>query len=329
MMNPMKAEDTLAINKICNLIKDKQDFLILVHEKPDGDAIGCLLALLLALKALEKNVTGIAETVPEQYRLLPGFEFLKTPEEYKKDDSVEICFILDSSNSSRTHSGLIPESTTIVNIDHHADNTMFGNINLVNSDAAAAGMLIFEILKGLDIQITSDITDNLYTAIITDTGRFGFSNTNADVFKVMADLVELGASPVRITNMIYKNYSFRRAMIFGKALNTIESHLEGKVVTMELPYETVEAMGIEPHETDGLVEYLQGIKDQDVSFLMKEFSPAEVRVSLRSRGTVDVMKIAGKYNGGGHKVASGCTMMMPLTEAKNTLIKECLLQLEM
>lgn len=328
MMNPMKAEDTLSINKICNLIKDKRNFLILVHEKPDGDAIGCQLALLLALKALGKNADGIAETVPEQYRLLPGFEFLKTPEKYKKDQSVDVCFVLDSGNPSRTPGGLISESATIVNIDHHADNTMFGNINFVNSAAAAAGMLIFEILKSLDIQITPDMADCLYAAIITDTGRFGFSNTNTDVFKVMADLVELGASPVRITNMIYKNYSFRRAMIFGKALNTIESHLEGKVVTMELPYETVEAMSIEPHETDGLVEYLQGIKDQEVSFLMKEFSPAEVRVSLRSRGAVDVMKIAGKYNGGGHKVASGCTMKMSLKEAKNTLIEECRQQLK-
>jgi phosphoesterase RecJ-like protein len=326
-MNPKKADVGLSIKAVCRLIKEKNNFLVLTHEKPDGDAVGSELALVIALRNLGKDAIGIIDTVPEQYRFLPQFGILKSMSECTGIGEREVCFVLDSSNASRTLRGLIPESAVIVNIDHHADNNLFGDFNLVNSNAAATGMLIYNVLKNLGIEIGPDIADNLYTAIITDTGRFGFSNTDAEVFRVMAELVEGGASPVRITNLIYKNYSYRRTLIFGKTLNTVESHLGGKVISMELPYDLVNSLGIQPHETDGLVEYLQGIKDSEASFLLKEFSQGEIRVSLRSRETINVMKIAEKYNGGGHTAASGCTMMMSLQDAKKILIEECRKQL--
>jgi phosphoesterase RecJ-like protein len=326
-MSRKKTDPKAAVDAVCRLIREKDRFLVLTHEKPDGDAVGSQLALLIALRGLGKDAVGITDTVPEQYRFLPQFGILKSLDEYRGTDSREVCVILDSSNSSRTASGLIPEGVVIVNIDHHTDNNLFGDINLVNPDAAAAGILVYYVLKSLGSEISPDIADNLYAAIITDTGRFGFSNTDAEVFRVMADLVERGASPVKITNLIYKNYSYRRALIFGKALNNIESHLGGKVISMELPYDLAKSLGIGPHETDGLVEYLQGIKDHEASFLLKEFSQGEVRVSLRSRGRINVMEIAEKYNGGGHSAASGCTMMMPLQDAKKVLIEECRRQL--
>jgi phosphoesterase RecJ-like protein len=326
-MNQKKTDTETAIDAVCKLIREKDQFLVITHEKPDGDAVGSQLALLIALWDLGKDAIGITDTVPEQYRLLPQFGILKSLDEYRVTTNREVCVILDSSNSLRTAPGLMPHSAVVVNIDHHADNHIFGDINLVKPDAAATGILVYYVLKSLSSEIGTDIADNLYAAIITDTGRFGFSNTDAEVFRVMADLVERGASPVKITNLIYKNYSYRRALIFGKALNNIESHLDGKVISMELPYDLVKSLGIEPHETDGLVEYLQGIKDHEVSFLLKEFSEGEIRVSLRSRGRINVMEIAEKYNGGGHSAASGCTIMIPLQDAKKVLIEECRRQL--
>jgi phosphoesterase RecJ-like protein len=321
-MNLKKSDVDAAIDAVCKLIRDKDRFLVLTHEKPDGDAVGSQLALLIALRDLGKDAVGITDTVPEQYHLLPQFGILKSIDEFRETTSRDVCVILDSSNSSRTAPGLMPKGSVVINIDHHTDNNLFGNINLVNPEAAAAGILVYYVLKSLGLEISPDIADNLYAAIITDTGRFSFSNTDAEVFRIMADLVEMGASPVKITNLIYKNYSYRRALIFGKALNNIESHLDGKVISMELPNDLIKSLGIEPHETDGLVEYLQGIKDHEVSFLLKEFSPGEIRVSLRSRGSINVMKIAEKYNGGGHSAASGCTMKMPLQNAKRILIEE-------
>lgn len=316
------------ISSIRNIIKTNDRFLILTHEKPDGDAIGSQLALAIALQKMGKSVEAVSDEAPEQYRALPKFGILKPIEKYEPDRTPDICFVLDSSNLERVPKGIVPNETEIINIDHHADNSNFGKLNYVDSNSAATGILIYRLLTALEYKIDKDTASNLYAAVITDTGRFSFTNTNTEVFEVTADLIRCGASPAEMTNMLYKNYSFRRAVIFGKALQSIESHIDGRVVTMELSNDTIRGMDIKPSETDGLVEYLQGIKEQEAAFLLKEFSPGEVRVSLRSRGRINVMKIAEKYNGGGHLAASGCTMYMKLDEAKKMLVEECRLQLD-
>lgn len=328
-MTLKKADFDKSIAAICSLIAHNENFLILSHEKPDGDAIGSQLALLIALRKMGKNAVAVAESAPEQYRLLPQFEALVNTEEFTKIISPkDVCIVLDSSNLERIPIGTLPDGISIINIDHHADNALFGVVNYVNSNAAATGILVYRLLYNLGAEIDSDIAENLYAAIITDTGRFSFSNVNDEVFEVIAELVRLGASPVKMTNILYKNYSYRRAMVFGRALSSLQSHLGGKVVTMELPFSVIKELGIEHNETDGLVEYLQGIKEQEAAFLLKEFSPDKIRVSLRSRGKINVMSIAEKHNGGGHLAASGCTMKMPLEEAKRILVEECGSQLD-
>jgi phosphoesterase RecJ-like protein len=182
-------------------------------------------------------------------------------------------------------------------------------------------------LKELCIELTPAIASSLYVAIMTDTGRFSYSNTDADTFRIISDLVEAGANPVELTDQVYKEYSFRRATLFGKVLNSLESHRKGKIATIELPLDIVSALELKPHETDGFMDYIQGIRETDVSIFFKQFSPDAVKVSLRSRGKVDVRKIASHFDGGGHKFASGCTVYSDLEEAKKIIIKECVKQL--
>jgi phosphoesterase RecJ-like protein len=327
-MTLKKTDPEKAIVEICSCIKRNNTFLVLTHEKPDGDAIGSQLAMLIALRKMGKTAEGITEVAPEQYQGLPQFAILTSAEEYKMSVRPDVCIVLDSSNFARTPVDVLPEGICVINIDHHGDNALFGELNYVDQNAAATGILIYKLLSRLGVEFDEEIAENLFAAIITDTGRFGFTNTNAEVFDVMAGLVRHGASPVEMTNKLYKNYSYRRAVVFSKVLNSLESHINGKVVTMELPFAVVREMGIEQHETDGLVEYLQGIKEQEAAFLLKEFLPGKIRVSLRSRGKINVMMIAEKHDGGGHFAASGCTMKMPLEEAKKVLVEECRLQMD-
>ncbi|MBN2134979.1 MAG: bifunctional oligoribonuclease/PAP phosphatase NrnA, partial [Acidobacteria bacterium] len=291
------------------------------HTKPDGDAVGSLLALHLALENTGKKVFSYTDTPPDTYRFLPGFEKLKNADEFETPGK-NIVIILDSSNIDRCPVSNLENTEQIINIDHHLDNSGFGNINYIDSSASSTGILIYRLLTEMRLTITPDVAENLYTAIITDTGRFSFSNTDPETFCVIAELVKAGASPQKLTEHIYKNYSLKNARIFGKVLSSLEEHGNGRILTIELSYDTVQQMEIGEHETEGMMEYIQGIDGQEVSLFFKEFAKNVTRVSLRSRGRIDVQQVAEKHNGGGHKFAAGCTIEHTVAEAKSLLIKE-------
>ena len=170
-MTLKKADFEKSIAEICGLIEKNNNFLILTHEKPDGDAIGSQLAMSIALRKMGKTVVSPTEKAPEQYQELPHFEILTPAEDYKMTTKPEVCIVLDSSNFERTPIGALPEGILIINIDHHADNTYFGGVNYANPNSAATGISVYHILSKLGMEIDREIAENLFAAIITDTGR--------------------------------------------------------------------------------------------------------------------------------------------------------------
>jgi len=314
--------------RLKKILEENESFLILTHFKPDGDAVGSLLALYYVLHGLGKKVEAFTDEIPEMYANLEGIDFISSSRDFDGNKQYDVCFVLDSSNAERGLVNKLNNNTVIVNIDHHVDNSLFGDLNIVNSTAAATGSIIYKKFKELCIELTPAIASALYVAIMTDTGRFSYSNTDADTFSIISDLVEAGASPAELTDQVYKDYSFRRATLFGSVLNSLESHRKGKIATIELPFDTVRALEVKPYETDGFMDYIQGIREADVSIFFKQLSLDAVNVSLRSKGKVDVRKIASHFDGGGHKFASGCTVYSDLEDAKKLIIKECVKQLQ-
>ncbi len=309
-------------------IEEAERILILTHLKPDGDAVGSVLAVKHALEGRGKDVSVYADELPELYSWIDEAESFIPVEEFSTEEKFDLCFALDASNAERGIISDVAGSTFIVNIDHHKDNSHFGDLNFVDPDAAAAGAIVYRILRSLGFKITSEIASALYIALMTDTGRFSFSNTDAETFRIAAALIEAGADPQHLTDNIYKNFSFRRAELFGKVVNTLESHHDGAILSVELPYELVESKSIGQHETDGIIDFLQGVKGQEASLFFKQFYPDKVRVSLRSKGRINVQEVASRHNGGGHVFASGCTYEGGLASAKKDIIAACVEQLD-
>jgi len=324
----MNRENNEMLSRIKQVITENESFLVATHTKPDGDGIGSQLAVVSALKKMGKGVVGVTDSIPEMYTFLNRDGFLLDIEQLPRSERTDVFIIVDSSNPDRCTLDNFPVNSLVINIDHHSDNTKFGDINYIDSNASSAGVLVYRLLRYMNINIDSIIADYLYTAILTDTGRFSFSNTDSESFHIAAHLVELGASPQELTYKIYKDYSFKRAEIFSNALVSLQSHLDGKVITLELSHRLIEDLNINRHETDGIIDYPQGIQGQEAVFFFKEFDIGEVKVSMRSKGIIDVQRIAAKFGGGGHPFASACSIQSSIREAKAAIIRECKKQLK-
>jgi phosphoesterase RecJ-like protein len=303
-------------------IEKNRTFVILSHTKPDGDAVGSELALCKHLKGRKKKVECFSDDIPKIYSFLDGIRKIKPLDNLPGE--CDICIILDSSNLERCAVEKLPNYNILVNIDHHRDNTYFGDINIIDPSAASTANILFRFFKHIKTDLNKSIAESLYAAIITDTGRFSYANTDLETFLIVADLVKHGASPQKITDKIYKNYSLRNAFIYSKVLSSLRSYNEGELLTIELPFEVIKREGIQSHETEGFMDYIQGIEGHEIALFFKEFEKDVVRISLRSKGRIDVQEIASQHNGGGHKFAAGCTINNDFEQAKKIIINESL-----
>ncbi|TFG91776.1 MAG: bifunctional oligoribonuclease/PAP phosphatase NrnA, partial [Syntrophobacterales bacterium] len=295
------------IDEIAEVIQSGTTFLITSHVRPDGDALGSELALYHVLRGMGKDpVVYNQDTTPAVYEFLPGAKAI-----VHSLDSVggfDAAFVLDCSDISRVgdEQDIIGSIKKIVNIDHHVSVGTFSKILLTDSQASSTGEMIYRLLKNMGIAITEDIATNIYTAILTDTGSFRYSNTGSATFRVAGDLVEMGADCRGIAQNIYETKPAVQIRLMGKVLDTLEFYEGGRVGIVSVTQEMLRKEGALPEHTEGFVDMVRSIEGVEIAVCCYEVFEGRFKISLRSKGDVDVEKIAGTLGGGGHKKASAC-----------------------
>jgi phosphoesterase RecJ-like protein len=311
-------------------IRDHERFLVTTHIHPEGDAVGSEIALALFLKDLGKDVTIVnsSPTPGNCLFLTLARAILVFPEQFAPDATagVDAVVIVDVNNWSHVGplAGTIRESgKPRLCIDHHRDaETGFADVIVADTRAAAAGVMVYDLIRHMKGEITPPIAEAIYTAIVTDTGWFRFSNTDERVFRAAADLCTKGIDPFAI----YRQLSSRRwggAKLIGSALSTLERTSGGKIAWIHVTQAMFDAAGADYEDGDGLLELIRPLEGLELCLIFKEIAGGRIKVSLRSNGKIDAFAIAKRHGGGGHRMAAGMTVEGPMGAAIGALIAEC------
>ena len=327
-------KSTLAMNdfqRAVELINGATSCLVTTHTKPDGDAAGCCVALNEALLTLGKKVQMLLlSPMPQWYGFLfehkvPVLGQDIAPEELAAGglDHFDLIIVVDTNSVSqlpKLDNYLKQKPAPVLVIDHHATADGLGDVEIVDSHAPAASSIVLDLFKFARWPITPKIAEALFVGVATDTGWFHFNNTDADVLRACAELTELGANPSQIYHSIYQSFSPQRFRLMNAMLNTLELHFDGRFATQYLTQQDFKNTGAKYEDTENLIDECQRIGSVEVSALFVELADGRIRCSLRSRGAVDVCKIAQEFAGGGHSSAAGAYLTPPLEDAKTTIL---------
>jgi phosphoesterase RecJ-like protein len=283
-----------------------EQVLILGHKDADGDTLGCSLAFAEALETLGKRVwVIIPPPLPAMYDWLPGFD--RIVEKPASGADPQLVFFFDAGNMERSGSSVrhIASHATIVNVDHHGTNEMFGDVNVIDPDAAAVGEMVVDMLDAYGYAITPSIATNLYTAIMTDTGGFRHENTTAHALEYAARLARLGAVPGDIAGQIYKSRPLTTLKLDALSLAEMKVEGGGRLVWSRVTKAMLKEADAVMAESEGIIDNLNSIAGLEVAILFKEVRPKLTKISVRTRGRVDAAALAGEFGGGGHLRAAG------------------------
>ncbi|HYJ88420.1 MAG TPA: bifunctional oligoribonuclease/PAP phosphatase NrnA [Pyrinomonadaceae bacterium] len=306
------------LSQVVELIETKRKFAITSHIRPDGDSLGSSLGLCWLLRALDKDVEVIMrDPVPHAYQQLPGAKEVRvTP---SVDDNYQAVFVIECSDITRP--GLIDlEKQVVVNIDHHSTTALFGKINWIDSTASAVGEMIYNLCKATGVRVTREIAECVYTALITDTGSFHYSNTTERTFKVASELMKSGLKPAKTAEAVFASYPWSRIQLMGAVLSTARRDSTGRVAFLRHSLEMQHSAEASDEDADGFVNYPLTVEEVEAVAMLKECEPGVYRTSLRSKGDVNVAKVAEKFGGGGHRNAAGCTLRGTWEEAEEKII---------
>jgi phosphoesterase RecJ-like protein len=304
------------LDAICRLFREKNRFLIACHENPEGDAIGSELALALALRKMGKTATVLnSDPVPDTLMFLPGSDTVT----FEADGSShEVAVVLDCGSPERTGrvESELRKCPLMVNIDHHSTNNAQGNYCLIDPEAAATGVLVHRILTALGVAIDRDIAVNIFVAVMTDTGSFRYSNSSPEAFYVAGDMVRVGFDPWEVAEKVYETQTAGKLGLLGRVLGSLELAAGGRVAAVTTNRKDLDDFSATKDHLEGIINYPRSIEGVEVAAAFREEEAGEYRVSLRSRGNVDVSAIASALGGGGHRNAAGCTVLGSLDEVK-------------
>jgi phosphoesterase RecJ-like protein len=291
------------LSQVVELIENKQKFGITTHIKPDGDGVGSSLGLCWLLRSLGKSAEVIVRgDIPLAYRSLPGADEIRNIE--KIDNDYDAVFVIECSDLQRPGiDGLDTQFT--VNIDHHATSEHFGTVNWIDSTASAVGEMIYNLVKAIGGRVTREIAECVYMALVTDTGSFHFSNTTDRTLKVASELIKAGARPAAISEVVYNNYPWSRIELMRQVLATVKRDESGKVASMRQTLKMREEAGAVDGDNNGFVNIPLAAREILACVYMREVGEQVYRVSLRSKGDINVAKVAERWGGGGHRNAAG------------------------
>ncbi|KAF0185581.1 MAG: phosphoesterase RecJ domain-containing protein [Nitrospirae bacterium] len=315
--------------ELVEFLNREDRFLIATHMNPDGDAIGSALALALALESLGKSVAVLdQDPVPEQYRFLPeSSRFCTFSSLAETGVSIESCnnlILVDCNDLSR----VTPDRELAARfgfrnalvIDHHATRSSFGTVKWIDPSAAATGLLVLAVIDALGVSVSGSMATNLYAALVVDTGNFRFENTDPSVLRAAARLAEAGAHPTAICRALYESWSLARLALFGRFLNTLE--MNGRVAMTVVTLQMLQETGARPEDTETFVEFLKIVNEADVTILVRELEKNYYKLSLRSKGVINVAVVAEAFGGGGHANAAGFCTRGDSAEVKARILKK-------
>jgi phosphoesterase RecJ-like protein len=325
--------------KAVDLINKSNNILLTTHIKPDGDACGSVAAMYDTLTALGKKVKLILPSeVPEWY----AFLFTKKPAvldenitleqlkqgQFFEPDLIVLIDVNSNNQLSKFSEYLKQNDKPVLVIDHHITNDGLGDVELIDTTAAATALIIFDFLKYANWQVTEKIAQALFVAAATDTGWFQFGNTDSKVHRSCAELIDAGVNPTQIYHDLYQNFSPQRFKLMAAMLNTLELHLNGRFATQHILQADFERTGAAYKDTENLIDECQRISTVEAAALFVQLPDGRVKISLRSSGAIDVRKIAAKFGGGGHTMAAGVHLPGPLKDAKQLIKAEVEKQLQ-
>jgi phosphoesterase RecJ-like protein len=304
------------VNEVLKQIEQRERFVLTSHARPDGDAIGSTLACGEILRCMGKHAEIVfRDGVPRVYQQLPFAERVIQTE--RVDGRYDAAILLECDNVQRTRvEGL--EKYFLINIDHHKTGRNFGNLNWIDPKAVATGELVYRLARAAGVKLSPEIATCLYTAVLTDTGAFMFEGTNEHTFELARELVLAGADPALCARHIYFGHSTAKLRLLGAALSALQR--EGPLAWIWVTQEQMERVGAKEEDCEGLVNYALSIGDVEVAVFFRELPDGRFRVSLRSKGKLDVAHIAEEFGGGGHTCAGGCSVEGPLHAAVESVL---------
>jgi phosphoesterase RecJ-like protein len=313
-------QTTTELEQAAEAIRSHERFLLVTHENPDGDALGSIRALKLALDSLGKDARMYlfgTTPLPAEYQFMDLGELERTLPE---DASERVLLALDCANESRLgrDPGLIENAPLVVDIDHHHDNTRYGQINVIVPDASSTAEIVRDLLRVLGVGLNPEIAEALYVALVTDTGRFQYSNTTPKALRLAAELVETGVDLHRIFQDVYEAVPFAKLKLLARALESARVFDNGRLVIAVLRRRDFADAGAEEPYAEGIIDSIRAVDGTDMAALIREPPTPDGpkhRVSLRSRSDeLDVSVIARKSGGGGHKQAAGFSSELALED---------------
>ncbi len=302
-----------------------QSVVMACHVSPDGDALGSMLGLALALAPLGKDLTLLSQDgVPAIYQFLPQLHLIQSSTECARFD---LALVLDSGDLARVGDRIMPmiaRADLVVDIDHHAVAGAFGDIRVLDTQSASTSEIVYALLQSMALPLTPQIATCLFTGVTTDTGSFRYQNVSPQTLRVAAHLVEAGARPADISEHVFENKTFAATRLLGHALSSLSAADDRRIVWAHITAQDFLAVQATDEDTEGIVGPVRGVRGADVGILFREMptqnGPPSIRISLRSRPGIDVALVAQQFGGGGHALAAGCTLSLPLAEAERVVV---------
>lgn len=299
-----------------DLILRSKTAVVAAHIDPDGDTLGSMLAMGIILRGMGLDVVMYSSGgVPNTYKFLSDFENIVNHAPKKEFD---ILVTVDASRLERIGDAKI-NAKTIVNIDHHPDNSNFGNINYVEL-LSSVGELIFKIAKEFGAEITPEMACDLYVAIITDTGSFRYSNTFPSTFLIAKELAEKGANPYQIASLVNDAKSIESLKICAEVVYNMQYTPDKKIIWSIISKDIIQRSHAKSEDFIGIIDHLRSIKECEIAIILREEKSGMIKINLRSKGKANVSRIANEMGGGGHVQAAGCEVNMTLPEAQDKVI---------
>jgi bifunctional oligoribonuclease and PAP phosphatase NrnA len=308
-----------AMRRIRDEILRRQRFLLTSHARPDGDSIGSQLAMAFALDQLGKSVRIVnADPAPDHYQEFPGLDRIEVSPSVTAD--VDAVIVMECSELDRT--GVTGFSGQfLVNIDHHAGNSLYGTLNWHDESSAACGEMVFDLIRALGVSLTFEIATHIYLAILTDTGSFHHANITPRTFDICRQVVEAGVHPAAMARRVFDSNSIGKLKLIGALLDSMELAGEGKLAVLYLDDHMLAACNCTHNDTEGLINLPLTAREIQAVVFFRVGTDGDTRVSLRSKYDVNVRGVAAEYGGGGHKNAAGFTVQGPLDQSRASIIE--------
>lgn len=317
----MKTNSSLA--EIARALHDHQSFVVMSHVRPDGDALGCEIAMALCLQQLGKKVAVWNEDgMLEKYAFLPSSGMVVTPPAEPQEFDVAIA--LDTAVWDRVGKcrAAVKNVKLWINLDHHVSNDHYGDLAYIDPTAPATGQILYDLIRSQDLPFTYEMADNLFVAISTDTGSFQYPSTTARTYEIAADLIKAGVNVGQLSQQMYESHPRRRIQLLRELLNVLKFTCEDQVASFALSLETAAHVGAVPEDNEGLIDHIRGLEGIVVAAFIEELPEGRVRISLRSKDDrADVCKVCQQFGGGGHKLAAGARISGSLGEVEAKVLE--------